>query len=35
MSGLPVFSENASGWPRHHWKQSRPATVIESMKIVS
>ena len=34
MSGLPVFSENASGCPRHHWKHKRPATVIESMKIV-
>jgi len=28
MSGLPVFSEFASGWLLHHWKQSRPATVI-------
>jgi hypothetical protein len=32
---LPVLSECASGWPLHHWKQSRPATVIESMKTVS
>ena len=35
MSGLPLRSENAWGWPLHHWKQSRPATVIESMNTVS